>query len=75
MQETAHTDSSEHVCGSFLGPVWTDEPVNIVCGITMVGQFIKILRTSLGSLVLCEVEVYADETFSGKLSLSQAEKG
>ena len=65
---TEHPESSEHVCGTFTGPVVTDDPVSIVCATAMMGRFIQIQRTSFGRLVLYDVEVYADATFSRELS-------
>ena len=70
VEETAHADLSEDVCGQYAGPSNTDEEVEIVCERTIVGQFVKILMTSFGSLVLCEIQIYADETFSSKLCCS-----
>ena len=62
--KTEHPESSEHVCGTFTGSVVADDPVSIVCATAILGRFIQIQRTSFGRLVLCEVEVYADATFS-----------
>ena len=54
-------------CGESPGPQSNDELLLIRCATPIVGQQVTIKSSTAEKLVLCNVEIYADPNFFGKL--------
>ena len=60
-------ESSVAICAEVKRPFGTHEKRSIPCRPDAIGRMLKIRKTSIGALALCEVEVYGGKyLFIGK---------